>query len=417
MIDTIPNLFSNAQMQFDRAAKLLNLDPEVHAALREPQRELHVRFPVWMDNGKVRTFEGFRVQYNDARGPVKGGIRFHPEENIDTIRALAAWMTWKTALVDIPLGGGKGGVVCDPKTLSQSELEGLSRAFIDSIRGFIGPDRDIPAPDVYTNPQIMAWMVDEYEKLSGGSAPGVITGKPLALGGSRGRHDATARGCVYCVREAAKHLGLEMRGATTAIQGFGNAGSYGAILSQELLGSKIIAVSDSSGGSYNPKGMDPHQLVEHKQRTGTVVGFPGATEISNEKILELAVDVLWPAALENVLTRRNAPCLKAKIIAEAANGPTTPEADDILRSRGVFVIPDFLCNSGGVTVSYFEWVQNQTGDYWDEDEVYLRLDKKVTSAFRNVLKTAQRLNVDMRSAAYVISVQRVAEAMKLRGRI
>jgi len=417
MIDTIPNLFSNAQMQLDRAAKLLSLDPEVHAALREPQRELHVRFPVRMDNGKARMFEGFRVQYNDARGPAKGGIRFHPQENIDTIRALAAWMTWKTAVVDIPLGGGKGGVVCDPKTLSPSELEGLSRAFIDSIRNFIGPDRDIPAPDVYTNPQIMAWMVDEYEKLSGGSAPGVITGKPLALGGSRGRHDATARGCVYCVREAAKHLGMDMRGATTAIQGFGNAGSYGAILSQELLGSRIIVVSDASGGSYNPKGMDPRQLVEHKQRTRTVVVFPGAAEISNERILELAVDVLWPAALENVLTRRNAPCVKAKIIAEAANGPTTPEADDILRSRGIFVIPDFLCNSGGVTVSYFEWVQNQTGDYWDEDEVYRRLDKKVTSAFWNVLKTAQRLNVDMRSAAYVISVQRVAEAMKLRGRI
>lgn len=417
MIDTTPNLFSNAQMQLDRAAKILNLDPEVHAALRVPQREMHVTFPVRMDDGRIKTFHGFRVQYNDARGPAKGGIRFHPEETIDTIRALAAWMTWKTAVVDIPLGGGKGGVICNPKAMSPTELERLSRAFIDSIGDFIGPDRDIPAPDVYTNPQIMAWMVDEYEKISGGSAPGVITGKPLALGGSHGRHDATARGCVYCVREAAKHIGLETRGATVAIQGFGNAGSYGAVLSRELLGCTIVAVSDSSGGVYNSRGLDPHALVEHKQRTGTVVGFPGTDEITNEKILEIPIDVLWPSALESVLTQKNAPNVRAKIIAEAANGPTTPEADDIFYGRGTFVIPDFLCNSGGVTVSYFEWVQNQTGDYWDEEEVYRRLDKKITTAFRTVLETSQRLRVDMRTAAYVVSVQRVTEAMRLRGRI
>lgn len=413
----VPNPFANAQMQLDRAAKILRLDPEVHAALREPMRELHVTFPVRMDDGKVKMFRGFRVQYNDARGPTKGGIRFHPQETIDTIRALAAWMTWKAAVVDIPLGGAKGGVVCNPKTLSPAELERLSRAFIDSLGSFIGPDRDIPAPDVYTNPQIMAWMTDEYAKLSGGYAPGAITGKPIALGGSRGRHDATARGAVYCIREAAKHLGLEMRGATVAIQGFGNAGSHGALLSRELLGSVIVAVSDSSGGSYNPSGMMPDKLVEHKQRTGSVTGFPGASAISNEEILELPVDVLWPAALENVIIEKNAPCIKAKIVAEAANGPTVPEADEILHSRGTFVIPDFLCNSGGVTVSYFEWVQNQSGDYWEEEEVYRRLDKKITAAFRSVLETAQRMNVDMRTAAYLVSVQRVVEAMKLRGRI
>jgi glutamate dehydrogenase (NAD(P)+) len=380
-------------------------------------RELHVTFPVAMDSGKVKMFRGFRVQYNDARGPAKGGIRFHPDETIDTIRALAAWMTWKTAVVDIPLGGGKGGVVCNPKTLSPSELERLSRAYIDSIAPFIGPDRDIPAPDVYTTPQIMAWMADEYAKIHGGYVPGVITGKPVALGGSRGRHDATARGAVACVREAASHLELEMRGATVAIQGFGNAGSYGAVLSRDLLGSKIVAVSDSSGGSYNPDGMDPDRLIEHKRRTGSVAAFPGSRPTSNDALLELPVDVLWPAALENVLTAKNAPCIKAKIVAEAANGPTTPEADEILHRRGVFVIPDFLCNAGGVTVSYFEWVQNQTGDYWDEDEVYRRLDKKVTTAFHKVLETAQAMNVDMRTAAYLVSVEKVVEAMKLRGRI
>lgn len=416
-MNSIPNLFANAQMQLDRAAKILHLDPEVHAALREPMRELHLTFPVRMDDGRVKMFRGFRVQYNDARGPAKGGIRFHPEETIDTIRALAAWMTWKTAVVNIPLGGAKGGVVCNPKTLSPSELERLSRAYIDSLGSFIGPDRDIPAPDVYTNPQIMAWMTDEYAKLNGGYAPGVITGKPLAMGGSRGRHDATARGAVYCIREAAKHLGLETRGATVAIQGFGNAGSYGAILSRELLGSVVVAVSDSSGGSYHPSGMNPYKLVEHKQQTGSVTKFPGSQPIGNEQILELPVDVLWPAALENVITEKNAPCIKAKIVAEAANGPTTLEADEILHSRGIFVIPDLLCNSGGVTVSYFEWVQNQSGDYWEEEEVYRRLDKKVTAAFSSVLETAQKMDVDLRTAAYLLSVQRVVEAMKLRGRI
>jgi glutamate dehydrogenase (NAD(P)+) len=326
-------------------------------------------------------------------------------------------MTWKTAVVDIPLGGAKGGVICNPKTLSPTELERLSRAYIDSLGSFIGPDRDIPAPDVYTNPQIMAWMTDEYAKLNGRYVPGVITGKPVAVGGSRGRNDATARGAVYCIRETAKHLGLEMKGATVAIQGFGNAGSYGATLSRELLGNLVVAVSDSAGGVYNPSGMLPEKLLEHKRRTGSVVGFAGAKPITNDEILELPVDVLWPAALESVLTARNAPCVKAKIVAEAANGPTTPEADEVLNARGIFVIPDFLCNSGGVTVSYFEWVQNQTGEYWDETEVHRKLDKKITAAFMGVLETARRLNVDMRTAAYLVSVSRVVEAMKLRGRI
>lgn len=413
----VPTLFTNAQIQLDRVAKILQLDPEVHAALREPMREMHMNFPVRMDDGKVKIFKGFRVQYNDARGPAKGGIRFHPDETIDTIRALAAWMTWKTAVVDIPLGGGKGGVICNPKILSPTEIERLSRAYIDSLGSFIGPDRDIPAPDVYTNPQIMAWMTDEYAKLNGSYVPGVITGKPVAVGGSRGRNDATARGAVYCIRETAKHLGLEMKGATVAIQGFGNAGSYGATLSRELLGNLVVAVSDSAGGVYNPSGMLPEKLLEHKRRTGSVVGFPGATPITNDEILELPVDVLWPAALESVLTARNAPCVKARIVAEAANGPTTPEADEVLNARGIFVIPDFLCNSGGVTVSYFEWVQNQTGEYWDEAEVHRKLDKKITAAFMGVLETARRLNVDMRTAAYLVSVNRVVEAMRLRGRI
>ncbi|MCL5103915.1 MAG: Glu/Leu/Phe/Val dehydrogenase [Armatimonadetes bacterium] len=393
----------------------MGLDPAIHAVLREPLRELHVTLPVKMDDGSVRVFKGFRVQYNDARGPNKGGIRFHPEETIDTVRALAAWMTWKCAVVDIPLGGGKGGVICNPKEMSEMELERLSRAYIGQVGRILGPEKDIPAPDVYTTPQIMAWMMDEFSKITGFNSPAVITGKPLALGGSEGRGDATARGGAYTTREAAKHLNIDLSKATVAIQGFGNAGQFAATLFAKLLGCKIVAVSDTKGGVYSETGIDPDAIVKHKLSTGSVVGFPGTRPVSNVDILELAVDVLVPAALENVIHEGNAASVRAKIICELANGPTTPEADDILFNNDVFVIPDFLANAGGVTVSYYEWVQNVTGLYWEEDEVHVRLDKKMTVAFRDVLAMALDYKVDMRTAAYMVSIQRVAEAMRLRG--
>jgi glutamate dehydrogenase (NAD(P)+) len=396
------------------AAKLLRLDPAVHSLLREPKRILEVTFPVRMDNGQVRAFKGFRVQYNDARGPCKGGIRFHPRETIDTVKALAAWMTWKTACVDIPLGGGKGGVICNPKEMSRGELERVSRAYIDAIASMIGPEKDIPAPDVYTTPEIMAWMVDEFAKIRGYNAPGVITGKPIALGGSQGRGDATARGAVYTIREAAKRLNILLKGATVAVQGYGNAGSNAAILLQEM-GARIIAVSDSKGGVFSEKGLDPSAVLQHKEKTGSVVGLPGTKAITNDDLLELQCDILVPAALENVITTKNASRIKAKIVAEAANGPTTPEADDVLLKNEVFDIPDFLCNAGGVTVSYFEWVQNIYGLYWPVEEVYDRLDKIMTKAFHDVYDMHMKHNVNMRMAAYMLSVQRVAEAMKLRG--
>lgn len=409
------NPFEIAQQQLDKAAAKLGLDPAIHAILREPLREMHVTLPVKMDDGSVKVFKGFRVQYNDARGPNKGGIRFHPEETIDTVRALAAWMTWKTAVVDIPLGGGKGGVICNPKEMSDSELERLSRAYIDAVGRILGPDKDVPAPDVYTTPQIMAWMMDEFSKITGFNSPGVITGKPLAIGGSEGRGDATARGGAYTVREAAKHLNIDLSKATVAIQGFGNAGQYAATLFAGLLGCKIVAVSDTKGGVYSEDGIDAEAIVKYKLSTGSVVGFPGTSPISNEDLLELPVDVLVPAALEGVITGENADKIHAKIICELANGPTTPEADEILFENGVFVIPDFLANAGGVTVSYFEWVQNVTNYYWEEEEVHMKLDKKMTKAFKDVLSMSLDYKVDMRTAAYMVSIQRVAEVMKLRG--
>jgi glutamate dehydrogenase (NAD(P)+) len=408
------NPFKIAQEQLDMAAKLLKLDPAVHSILREPKRVLEATFPVRMDNGQVRAFKGFRVQYNDARGPCKGGIRFHPQETIDTVKALAAWMTWKTACVDIPLGGGKGGVICNPKEMSRGELERVSRAYIDAIASIIGPEKDIPAPDVYTTPEIMAWMVDEFSKIRGYNAPGMITGKPIALGGSQGRGDATARGAVYTIREAAKRLNIALKGATVAVQGYGNAGSYAAILLQEM-GARVIAVSDSKGGVLSEKGLDAHAVLEHKHKTGSVVGFSGTKPITNDELLELQCDILVPAALENVITSKNASKIRAKVVAEAANGPTTPEADDVLFKSKVFDIPDFLCNAGGVTVSYFEWVQNIYGLYWPVEEVYDRLDKIMTKAFNDVYDMHVKHNVNMRMAAYMLSVQRVAEAMKLRG--
>ena len=409
------NPFLIAQRQLDEAAKLLKLDAAIHELLRWPLRELHVTLPVKMDDGSTRVFHGFRVQYNDSRGPTKGGLRFHPDETIDTVRALAAWMTWKTAVVDIPLGGGKGGVICNPKEMSPGELERLSRAYVRQVGRIIGLFEDVPAPDVYTTPQIMAWMMDEYSFQRGHNEFGVITGKPLALGGSKGRGDATARGGIFCVREAAKILGLDLAGAKAAIQGYGNAGSFAHKLGQEMLGLKIVAVSDSRGGILNEDGLDFEAVQAHKDRTGSVVDFRGAKPISNEAILELDVPVLFPSALENVITHENAGRIKAKIQAELANGPTTPEADTILHRNGVYVIPDFLCNAGGVTVSYFEMVQNAYQYYWEESEVHKRLDTKMTAAFHAVHEMAKRYKVNNRIGAYCVAVNRVAEAVRLRG--
>jgi len=409
------NPFEISQRQLDKSAEKLNLDPQVHALLREPMRTLEVHFPVRMDDGTSKVFTGFRVQYNDARGPTKGGLRFHPEETIDTVKALAAWMTWKCAVVDIPYGGGKGGVICNPKELSVGEVERLARAYIRSIGRFIGPERDIPAPDVYTTPQIMAWMMDEYSKITGYNAPGVITGKPIPVGGSLGRGDATARGAVYTILEAAKVIGLNLKGATVAVQGYGNAGYFAAKLMEELAGSRVVAATDSRGGVYVTDGIDPQAAFTHKKATGSVSGLAGSKAVTNQELLELDVDVLIPAAIENVITEKNAGAIKAKLIAEVANGPTIPEADEILYKNGKYIIPDFLCNAGGVTVSYFEWVQNIGGYYWSLEEVQKRLKEKMTHAFHDIHKMAEVNNVDNRTAAYMVAVQRVAEAMRLRG--
>jgi glutamate dehydrogenase (NAD(P)+) len=412
------NPFKIAQAQLAEAANIMGLEPAVHELLRWPLREFHVTLPVRMDDGSVKIFHGFRVQYNDSRGPTKGGLRFHPDETIDTVRALAAWMTWKTALVDIPLGGGKGGIICNPKEMSLGELERLSRAYIRAIGHYIGEETDVPAPDVYTTPQIMAWMMDEYAVMRGYNVPGVITGKPLPLGGSAGRGDATARGGMYTIREAAKILDIDLSKATVAIQGYGNAGQFAHKLATELFGSKVVAVSDSKGGVFDAHGLDFDKVMEWKQQEGSVTTYQCCEEtrtLSNEELLELDVDILVPAALENQIGAWNAGQIKAKIVAELANGPTTPEADEILHANGVYVIPDFLCNAGGVTVSYFEQVQNAYDFYWEEDEVHPRLDKKMTAAFHAVHKAAQTYGVHNRMGAYIVSVARVAEAMKLRG--
>ena len=412
------NPFEMAQRQLADAAAILGLSPAMHSFLRVPMRELHVSIPVLMDNGTYQTFQGFRVHYNDARGPAKGGIRFHPDETIDTVRALSAWMTWKTAVVDIPLGGGKGGVVCDPTNLSQGELERLSRGYMRRIAHFIGAEQDIPAPDVYTTPQIMAWMLDEYETIMGKHQPGVITGKPVPLFGSLGRGDATARGALYTVREAAKVLGIDTVGAPIAVQGFGNVGSWAAILAHQM-GMKVVGVSDVSGGLYNSAGLNIPAIAEHVQKhpKRIIEGYreDGAKGISNAELLELPVTILIPAALENVISGENAGRVKAKIVAEFANGPTSPEADKILFEKGAYVIPDFLCNAGGVTVSYFEQVQNAYNFYWPIEEVQHRLEDKMTTAFRAVHEMAQSQKVHNRLAAYLVSVKRVAEAVAIRG--
>ncbi len=409
------NSFKVAQQQILEAAKILNLDEATVQLLIEPQKELNFSLHVKMDNGKVKIFKGYRIQYNYARGPAKGGIRFHPDETVDTIRALACWMTWKTAVVDLPLGGGKGGVCCDPKSMSTRELENLSREYIRAVAPYIGIDKDIPAPDVYTNPQTMAWMMDEYETIVNNHQPGVLTDKPTQVGGTEGRRDATARGGVITVREACKILNVDPTGKF-AIQGFGNAGQRAALLHHEILGGgKLIAVSDSRGSIFNADGFDSKELVTHKLKTGTVLGFPGAKQIPHEELLELKVDVLYPAALENAISETNAKNIRAKIVCELANGPTTPEADLILSKNGVHVIPDILASAGGVTVSYFEMVQDKYSFFWDENTVNERLDKKLTNAYHRVHEAVKEKNVHPRLAAMVVGVARVAEACKLRG--
>ncbi|MCX8183498.1 MAG: Glu/Leu/Phe/Val dehydrogenase [Crenarchaeota archaeon] len=438
------NPFKNAQKQIDRCADVLNLDEATRAFLREPMRTLIVSIPVRMDNGSFRVFTGFRVQYNDALGPTKGGIRWHPEENLDTVKALAAWMTWKCALLDLPYGGGKGGVVCDPKKMSTGEKERLARAYVRALGGFLGPLKDIPAPDVYTDPQIMSWMMDEYSAIAGYNVPEVITGKLHITGGSKGREDATARGGMFVLREAAKHLGFSLKveeerlykppkelsslpdvltksgdAVTVAIQGYGNAGSLAHLLATRLFRNvRVIAVSDSRGGVLNEDGLPYTKVKRVKDETGSVINYGSSKKISNEEVLELPVDILIPAALENQITKRNADRIKARIVLELANGPTTPEADEILHRKKVFVVPDFLANAGGVTVSYFEWVQNLSRYYWDYEEVYRRLDAKMTKAFWEVveaLKEFKDKDIDPRTAAYVVAVRRVVEAMKARG--
>ncbi len=412
--DTL-NPFKMAQQQLDRAAGKLGLDDATHELLRWPMKEYKVLLPVKMDDGTTKIFHAFRVPYNTARGPAKGGLRWHPDETLDTVRALAAWMTWKTAVVDIPLGGGKGGVICDPKSLSETEKERLARAYIRALGRHFKVTNDVPAPDVYTTPQIMAWMMDEYETMIGERHPGMITGKPIPLGGSQGREDATARGGIYVTREAAKANNIALDGQSMAVQGFGNAGQFAALLGEEILGLKLVAASDSRSGVYNARGISARELVDYKLKNGSLKGFPDSDEISNKDLLELEVTVLFPSALENVITGENADNIKCRISCELANGPVTPGADDILHQNGVLVLPDFLANAGGVTVSYFEQVQNTYNRYWALADVHRRLDEKMTAAYKGVHDMHEKEDVNMREAAYLVSVARVAEACKLRG--
>ena len=408
------NAWTVAQRQFDLAAERLNLDPGLRAVLREPRRALTVTFPVHMDDGTVQVFTGYRVQHNLGRGPAKGGIRYHQDVTLDEVKALAMWMTWKCAVVGIPYGGGKGGVIVDPKKLSKKELEALSRRFFTEISVLVGPERDIPAPDVNTTPQIMAWFMDTYSMHAGYTVPGVVTGKPISLGGSEGRNEATARGCVYTIVDAAAHLGMDLGRAKVVVQGFGNAGSIAAQLMSDE-GSSVIAVSDTGGGILAPDGLDIPKVLAWKKEHGTVVGFPGSQTITNAELLELDCDILIPAAYENQITASNAPNVMAKIVAEAANGPTTPEADRILAEKGVFMIPDILANAGGVTVSYFEWVQDLNRDHWSEAVVNSKLKEIMDRSFGEVIAMAQRESCDMRTAAYLVAVKRVADATALRG--
>jgi glutamate dehydrogenase/leucine dehydrogenase len=405
--------FEIALKQIDNAAGKLKLDTRIYEKMKKPARVREVDIEVRMDNGETKTFKGYRVQYNDARGPTKGGIRYHPNVNLDEVTALACWMTWKCATVGIPYGGAKGGVICTPKEMSQGEIERLSRGYIRELVDFIGPDIDIPAPDVYTNAQVMDWMMDEYEKILGGHYPGVITGKSLELGGSEGRSSATAQGGVYVMREVVQKLSLA-KPLKIAVQGFGNVGATMAKLAHAD-GHKVIAVSDSKGGIYSENGLDIPKVIGHKEESGSVINFSGTENITNGELLALGCDVLVPAALEKQLTGDNANDIKAKLVIELANGPTTPEADEITHKKGIIVVPDILTNAGGVTVSYFEWVQNNMGYYWEEEEIKEKLEKIMVKAFNKVYETYKEHNVDMRTACYMVALQRVHDAMKLRG--
>lgn len=413
--------FIEAVMQnLDEAAEFLSLNDSDKAAIKMPVKELQVTIPVKMDDGSIKRFVGFRVQHSTALGYSKGGIRFHPDETIDTVRSLASLMTWKTSLAELPLGGAKGGIVCNPKELSIGELERLSRGYIRAVADVIGPEQDVPAPDVGTNPQIMSWLLDEYEMIKRRSVPGMITGKPIILGGSKGRGNATAMGGMFALREAAKELHIELDQASVAIQGFGNAGANAAKLVSDMFNCNIIAASDSKGAIVCMRGyiIDPYKLEEHKKKTGSVIGFEHTVTLKRpEELLELYVDILIPSALENVITKENAGKVSAKIIVELANGPVTPEADKILYANGVHVIPDFLANSGGVIISHIESVQNRQAWYWDESEVYNILDKKITKMYHDVYTISTEKKINMRKAAFVIAVSRVVEAMKLRGAI
>lgn len=409
------NPFEVALEQLDEAAKLIKLDNGLHQILAHPKRVLIVSIPVRLDNKEIRVFTGFRSQHNDARGPYKGGIRYHPQVTIDEVKALSMWMTWKCAIADIPYGGGKGGVICNPKEMSDLELERMTRRYAYAIADIIGPYTDIPAPDVYTGGKEMAWIMDTYSALKGNYVqPEVITGKPLAIGGSLGRTEATGRGLSFTVREAAKKLKLNLHTATVAVQGFGNAGQYAAQLLEEQ-GAKVIAVSDSKGGVYNKNGIQIGALRKHKEKKGSVVGFPESKSITNEEVLVTDCTILIPAALENQITKKNAPKISAKVVAEAANGPTTPEADDILYKNKTLLIPDVLANGGGVTVSYFEWLQNLRRESWSESQVNEMLDKNITRAFSDVYATHDKYQVNMRKASTVLAINRVVDAIKIRG--
>jgi glutamate dehydrogenase/leucine dehydrogenase len=405
---------SIALEQLKIAAEKLQLDPGIHEMLKHPKRSLIVSVTIKMDNGEIGTFLGCRVQHNDARGPFKGGIRYHPNVSLNEVTALAMWMTWKCAVVDIPYGGAKGGVCCNPKEMSQGELERLTRRYISLILDVIGPYRDVPAPDVYTDAQTMAWIMDTYSQFKGYSVPECVTGKPISIGGSEGRAEATSLGVVICAREAAKVAGLRFKGATVAVQGYGNVGWNAAKIAYDM-GCKVLAVSDSVGGIYCPKGLNPYDVYEHKSKTGSVVNYKGCTNITNEELLETECDILIPAALENQITKANADKIRAKIVVEGANGPTTPEADKILDEKGIMLVPDILANSGGVTASYYEWVQNLTREHWTVEEVNQKLENKIVKSFNDVYNITKKEESDMRTAALMLGVGRVAEAIKTLG--
>jgi glutamate dehydrogenase (NAD(P)+) len=407
-------IFSAMLEEFDGAARLLGLDPGIWEVLTHPKRQIIVSCPVQMDNGRIQVFTGYRVQYNITLGPAKGGIRYHPDVSLEEVTALAAWMTWKCAVAGIPFGGGKGGIICDPSKMSRRELEALTRRYVAEIIDAIGPEKDVPAPDVNTNEQVMAWIMDTYSMHVGMTTTAVVTGKPVVMGGSLGRREATGRGVMITTREAALHLGLDIKGATVAVQGFGNVGSVSAQLLEQI-GAKIVAVTDFKGGVYDARGLDIEQLLQWTAQHSSVAGYPNAEALDPDTIFELDVDILIPAALEEQITIENAPRIRAKIVAEGANGPTTPAAHKHLHDRGVFVVPDILANAGGVTTSYFEWVQDRHGYFWEEHEVNEKLERKMYQAFHNVLSTALKYNTDMRTGAYIVAINRVATVTKLRG--